>query len=211
MGTIRRLCNQGILLKGGQVQMSGNINQVSAEYLKPVENPHAGIDIFTTDTFGILGCEVFSSENSGPYETEAISFSREIFADQKIGFRFFVRFSERMRGKIGLGGTITDSAGNRLGTIFSDYYGTKFMVRPGEVTEIRVLNEGVHLTPGRYTFSPALYCNDEKARTLVEQVHFDILPSDVFGFGHSDFQGQGPVVWNARWEQVDVRTTARTI
>jgi lipopolysaccharide transport system ATP-binding protein len=211
MGTIRRLCNQGILLKKGRVEMSGPINQVSAEYLKPVENPNAGIDIFTTDTFGILGCEVFATDHSGPYETETVSYSKEIFADQKIGFRFFVRFSERMRGKIGLGGVITDQSGNRLGSTFSDYYGAKFSIRPGEVTEIRVVNEGVHLTPGRYTFSPSLFYNDEKAKTLVEQVHFDVLPSDVFGFGHSDFQGQGPVVWNARWEQVDVRTTARTI
>jgi lipopolysaccharide transport system ATP-binding protein len=205
MGTIKRLCNQGILLKGGHVLMSGNINQVAGEYLRPIEGQQQQIDIFKSNAYGILGCDVFTVDESGPYAKEAISFNREIFADQKIGFRFYVRVSDRMRGKIGLGGFIKDANGNALGTTFSDYYGTKFSIVNDQVMEIRVINEGIHLSPGRYTFYPSMFCNNEKAKSLVEAVRFDILPSDIFGFGHSDFQGQGPVVWNAKWEQVEVK------
>jgi len=205
MGTIRRLCNQGILLKGGHVQIAGDINQVAGEYLKPIEGQEEKIDIFRSQAYGILGCDVFTVDNSGPYGKETISFNKEIFADQKIGFRFYVRISDQMRGKIGLGGFIKDIGGNSLGTTFSDYYGTKFSMVTDEVMEIRVINEGIHLGPGRYAFYPALFCNNEKAKSLVDAVRFDILPSDIFGFGHSDFQGQGPVVWNAKWEQVEVK------
>ena len=205
MGTIKRLCNQGILLKGGHVLMSGNINQVAGEYLRPIEGQQKAIDVFKSNAYGILGCDVFTVDESGPYGKEAIAFNKEIFADQKIGFRFFVRISDRMRGKIGLGGFIKDANGNALGTTFSDYYGTKFSVINDQVMEIRVINEGIHLSPGRYTFYPTMFCNNEKAKSLVDAVRFDILPSDIFGFGHSDFQGQGPVVWNAKWEQVDVK------
>jgi len=205
MGTIKRLCNHGILLKGGHVVMSGNISQVAGEYLRPIEGQQKAIDIYKSSAYGILGCDVFTVDESGPYGKETISYNREIFADQKIGFRFFIRVSDRMRGKISLGGFIKDANGNALGTTFSDYYGTKFSVTTDQVMEIRVVNEGVHLGPGRYTFFPVLSCNNEKAKTLVDAVRFDILPSDIFGFGHSDFQGQGPVVWNAKWEQVDVK------
>ncbi len=205
MGTIRRLCNQGILLKGGHVQIAGDINAVAGEYLKPIEGLEKKIDIFKSQAYGILGCDVFTVDNSGPYGKEAISFNREIFADQKIGFRFYVRISDRMRGKMSLGGYVKDVGGNALGTTFSDYYGTKFSMVNDEVMEIRVVNEGIHLSPGRYAFYPAMFCNNEKAKSLVDSVRFDILPSDIFGFGHSDFQGQGPVVWNAKWEQVEVK------
>jgi lipopolysaccharide transport system ATP-binding protein len=205
MGTIRRLCNQGILLKGGHVQIAGDINAVAGEYLKPIEGLEKKIDIFKSQAYGILGCDVFTVDNSGPYGKEAISFNREIFADQKIGFRFYVRISDRMRGKLSLGGYVKDVGGNALGTTFSDYYGTKFSMVTDEVMEIRVVNEGIHLSPGRYAFYPAMSCNNEKAKSLVDSVRFDILPSDIFGFGHSDFQGQGPVVWNAKWEQVEVK------
>jgi lipopolysaccharide transport system ATP-binding protein len=205
MGTIKRLCNQGILLKGGHVVMSGNINQVAGEYLRPIEGVQKSIDIFKSEAYGILGCDVFTVDESGPYGKEAISFNKEIFADQKIGFRFYIRVSDRMRGKIGLGGFIKDANGNALGTTFSDYYGTKFSVTTDQVMEVRVINEGIHLSPGRYTFYPSMFCNNEKSKSLVDAVRFDILPSDIFGFGHSDFQGQGPVVWNAKWEQVEVK------
>jgi hypothetical protein len=39
---------------------------------------------------------------------------------------------------------------------------------------------------------------------VVEAVPFTVLPSDIFGSGYSDYQGEGPLVWNARWEQLDV-------
>ncbi|CAA9290197.1 MAG: Teichoic acid export ATP-binding protein TagH [uncultured Cytophagales bacterium] len=203
MSTIKRLCKTGILLKGGRVEKTGNITDVAAEYLKPVQAIASTENIFTTKKYGILGCEVLAADDADAYEREGAKPDRTILAHQQIMFRFFIRISDRMRGKIGLGGSLRDAGGITIGTTFSDYYGTKFAMTPDEVTEIRVINEGMRLSPGRYTFYPSLYCNDEKAKSLVEAVHFNVLPSDIFGFGYNDFQGQGPIVWNARWEQVE--------
>jgi lipopolysaccharide transport system ATP-binding protein len=204
MGTIKRLCKTGILLKAGRVEKVGGINEVAAEYLKPkVQAPISTEDIFTSKKYGILNCEALAAEDADTYEREGTKPARTILAHQQIMFRFFIRLSDRMRGKIGLGGSLKDAGGITIGTTFSDYYGTKFSVTPDEVMEIRVINEGMRLSPGRYTFYPSLYCNDEKAKSLVEAVHFNVLPSDIFGFGYNDYQGQGPIVWNARWEQVE--------
>ncbi len=207
MGTIKRLCKTGILLKSGQVEKVGDIAEVTAAYLKPtapvVTNTE---DIFSSSKYGILGCEILPADEVDTYERESVGVVKPaptILAHQRLMIRFFIRLSDRMRGKIGLGGSIKDAGGIRIGSTFSDYYGTKFAVTPGEVMEVRVINEGMRLSPGRYTFHPSLYCNDERAKSVVEAVHFTVLPSDIFGFGYSDYQGQGPIVWNARWEQVD--------
>jgi lipopolysaccharide transport system ATP-binding protein len=206
MGTIKRLCKTGILLKSGQVEKVGDIAEVTAAYLKPPATVVTSTeDIFASSRYGILGCEVLPADEADTYEREGVGIkpTRTILAHQRLMFRFFVRFSDRMRGKIGLGGSLKDAGGITIGTTFSDYYGTKFSVTPDEVMEIRVINEGMRLSPGRYTFYPSLYCNDEKAKSLVEAVHFNVLPSDIFGFGYNNFEGQGPIVWNARWEQVE--------
>jgi lipopolysaccharide transport system ATP-binding protein len=206
MGTIKRLCRTGILLKSGQVQKVGNINEVAAEYLKPVETPVITEDIFTSKKYGILGCQVLAADDADAYGKDE---ARRIYAHQPLMFRFYIRLSDRMRGKIGLGGSLKDAGGILLGTTFSDYYGTKFSVATDEVMELRVINEGMRLSPGRYTFSPSLYCNDEKAKSVIESVHFTVLPSDAFGSGYNDFEGQGPLLWNAKWEQVTVNNPAQ--
>jgi len=203
MSTIKRLCKTGILLKAGRVEKTGNINEVAAEYLKPVPAIVSTENIFTSKKYGILGCEALAADDAEVYEREGATPARTILAHQQVMFRFFIRISDRMRGKIGLGGILRDAGGIKIGSTFSDYYGTKFSMVPDEVTEIRVINEGMRLSPGRYTFSPLLFCNDEKAKSVVETIHFTVLPSDIFGFGYNDFQGQGPIVWNARWEQVE--------
>jgi lipopolysaccharide transport system ATP-binding protein len=208
MATMKRLCKTGILLKAGRVEKVGTIAEVAAEYLKPVQAVASTEDIFTSKKYGILGCEVLAADDAEAYEREGVKPARTILAHQQVMFRFFIRLSDRMRGKIGLGGSLKDAGGVTIGTTFSDYYGTKFSVTPDELMEIRVINEGMRLSPGRYTFYPSLYCNDEKAKSLVEAVHFNVLPSDIFGFGYNDFQGQGPIVWNARWEQVETDVNA---
>ncbi len=200
MGYIKKLCNKGVLLKKGQVHMVGDINHSVAEYLRPASKDTSNIS-FNKNDYGLLHCEMFAAEGAGAP-------TKEVFGDQKTGFRFMIRLSERMRGKIGLGGRLVDAAGNVIGSNFSDYYNAQFSVSNDEITEIELINDGLYLGPGRYIFYPELWCNGEHIRTKVEPVYFEVMVADIFGKGYSSFQNEGPILWDATWQQVKSKALA---
>jgi lipopolysaccharide transport system ATP-binding protein len=193
MGTLRRLCSLAVQLNKGTVEGIGEAGQVISSYLaRLVKHP---ADLNVAGRSGIVGCEVLA-------KIEENQFSSELHADLPLAFRFRIVSPERAAGAFTVGARLTDDSGGQIGTVFLDYHGRSLTSPPGQQVNIRVVNQGLRLCPGRYLLWPELWCNGELRESAVNCVAFDVLPSDIFHAGFGDFSGRhGPAVWAAEWTE----------
>lgn len=183
MASVRSLCSKGILLDGGRIVATGDMEESISIYSK--KNHISNEDIFkninsSNSHIGIHGLTMTAERNK--LSAELVLMSKEDIPGVYIGF--------------GLG----DSGATRILTLLSRFAGTSFDLKKGK-NIITCDVEQLNLKPGNYTADIFVGTNTETLLHMSDPISFEIKKNDFYINGLQPDDTQGNVVVNQLWKQ----------
>lgn len=196
MSTIQKLCNSGILLKGGKIADSGPIASVIESYLgdvQPSSEGNVGELSRSRHDFGsivrIVGAYPVNAKGervSSFMIGEEIAFNLEIKASEKINDLSVV---------VGLD-TYMDY---RITTVLSEESGVLFSADKDAVISINVALPGLHLKNGIYALTLGIRRNKVAMDHVIKAINFEINEASMGG-KERDPAKLGDLMVEAKWE-----------
>jgi lipopolysaccharide transport system ATP-binding protein len=196
LSTVKDLCNTGIILNKGRVDYMGSSNEAVNQFLASFRRNTLFERNNKHELQGIIDCKLLS-DFGGDIEIQ------ELIADQPLNLSFEVKGYQKRIDNVSIGMRIMDESNTVLSTSFSDYYGQRFNLEPGETVQVKVNNSGIYLAPGLYTLSVELWSDIKQLPSSIESIQINVIPSDIFkkGFGLIKTNKEhGPLLWESDWK-----------
>ena len=196
MNAIKRLCNNGLLLKNGNIEYSGIINETIRNYLKVFQSENLVCQVKYDSSDKIIQIlEAKLTNNKGKILTHGINVNDEFFLNIIYSFKNDI-------SKVHLTFIISNDSGERI--FFCDrvdYHGEYAKVEKG-IYESNLKIPNPLLLPGKYTITLGCACvelpvNDHK----FDIMSFEISNEDSFRSSKRD----GYVFQPIRWELIKTK------
>jgi lipopolysaccharide transport system ATP-binding protein len=198
IAAIQNLCTRALLLREGEVQADGAVDDVIRLYLRQLDDQGRGPG-------GVL-----AASPSGGLELRAVEAVDDkeglatVLAGRPCRIRLRIRVRDGVRALAASIG-INDEYDRRVALLYSTFTGTSFAVEPGEYA-VEVLVPSLTLFPGRYALDVKFVATGEALLWAPRVAHLDVEPSDFFGTGRFPDRTSGGVCLLAQeWSLEETR------
>ena len=173
MAAVESLCTRGILLKNGEIALTGHVGDVTTEYLKP----SACADIENTAHY--------SSDNSLIREVQLLNSNSEVTDAIGAGSAIRLRINlqtEQPLTNLTVRIVLTTENGVRVCNCNSRIETNRlFHVQKTGTIEAHLPRQ--RLAPGKYLVAVGIFHHGEELESVDPAFAFDILATDIFGTG----------------------------
>lgn len=173
MAAVESLCTRGILLKNGEIDLSGKVAEVTAAYLKPKGS--SGVDDnahYQSETSLIREVQLLNSNNE---PTDAIAAGSELCIRIKLQ-------SEKPLSNLTLRIVIHTDNGIRVCNCNSRIE-TNRLFQVDKIVIIEAHLPRQRLAPGKFLVAVGVFHHGEELASIEPAFSFEIQASDIFGTG----------------------------
>jgi lipopolysaccharide transport system ATP-binding protein len=199
MGSVKALCNKGILLENGRKVFEGSVNDTIARYV---------INKVDTTDKGLILPEMRKS-NTGEAQINRVSMLadnndllEELYYKQAIKLRVDIKANEIIKDAL-----VDVKVISQEGMVLSHYMNTingenPFLIQGGERTiNVKLVND---LAPGNYSLSAGIHYSNGLTIDMVEDVYpFTVLKASDTDSGHYPYEwSHGYIHPEADWQLI---------
>lgn len=192
MGSVRSLCNNGVLLKNGTVDFIGNINDTIDHYLalEPTDREQVNLEL-STDRSG-SGEVIFADfymESANGVKIETVTTGDDVY------FVFVLKANKTGVNNIDLGFSIHDIYGDPVTNLYSSYQNTYFSFEKGQYYTVKCKLSDFPFTLSSLTIRGLLRTKDRVVdwpKSHLGQIYVE--HGDFYNTGRTRDEG-----WNAKY------------
>jgi len=184
MTAVKGLCMEGLWIKDGMIQKTGEINNVVQDYLTNGRQSHSGFDLTNSTEFNRNGKLRIGKVNIYSEGCE----NGMVLNKNKVVIEIQVLNPQKHKGDLELAGTIFNQAGAYI-HYFSSKLKSKIYKIEGEVEhKIKVEFDSLPLNQGAYFLGFEIKFQSEIVYSTREDLIFNVIDNDFYNSG---------VAWNA--------------
>ena len=185
MGAVNQLCNKGILLNKGKVQMNDEISFVISEYIGNQNSQNTAIIPNIQNKAYLNSIKISSKDANSVLSGSNVKFSIEIFSNEDIS-------------NVSIGFGINDTFDNRIITPSSRHVNEVFDLKSG-MNYITCILPIFPLKPGRYFMDMYISKGSEGIDFYEKGISFTVDELDYENFHHVPGSNQGNLLVQQIW------------
>jgi lipopolysaccharide transport system ATP-binding protein len=198
MATIQNLCNNGILLRNGYVEMSSDIQTVVSSYIRNSNRNFEGLPLLARIDRQGTGKVKFAQFH---VEDELGHVIDIIIPGDSITFVFGLAKFDQSAIAIDLGMAISTESDQIISILYSSYQNIFFKMVEN-LLEIRLTFPNFPLSKGFYKIVGRILENGEELDSMQNGIgEFQVIDGDFYKTGNFGGMGLGPILLTGQWKE----------